>query len=372
MKIYLIAGEASGDLHGANLIKALRTQHPDVELRGWGGDLMQAAGLDLRKHYRELAFMGFWEVLKNLRTILHNLKFCRRELLDFQPDVVVFIDYPGFNLRVAKWLRTARHWFRTPLRTVYYISPQLWAWHSSRVEAIRRDIDQMLVILPFEVDFYQKNNLEVEFVGHPLLDVLPESAAVPTTSRRRIALLPGSRRQEVSRILPVMLSVVADFPQYEFVVAGATALPEAYYRSFMAQHPQVQLVQGATYDVLRSADAALVKSGTSTLETALCGVPQVVCYAGNPLSYAIARRVVQVKYISLVNLIADAAVVEELIQSELNPTNLRRALADILQPEKADVMRAAYRDIRGRLGQSGASRRAAEAVLRQVRVAATN
>jgi len=398
MRLYLIAGEASGDLHGSNLIKALKRLQPAVQCRAWGGDLMQAAGATVVKHYRDLAFMGFVEVLRNIRTIYRNLAFCKQDILDYQPDALVLIDYPGFNLRIARWAK------QQGIKVIYYISPQIWAWHQSRVHAIRRDVDKMLVILPFEQDFFRKHGMEVEFVGHPLLDALgseqgtldvglgtldwglgtgdvrrwifgPQSNVPSPTSNVQhptspvqhptIALLPGSRRQEVQRILPVMLSVVPFFPEYQFVVAGAASLQEAFYQPFLEKYGNVHLVKNQTYDLLRQAKAALVKSGTSTLETALFGVPQVVCYAGSPISYAIARQVVQVKYISLVNLILDRPLVQELIQGELNTRNVRAALSDILLPEKAAVLQQGYDELRKKLGDGGASDRAAQAILKE-------
>jgi len=357
MKLYIIAGEASGDLHGSNLIKALKSQHPDLKCRVWGGDLMQAAGGDLVKHYRDLAFMGFLEVAKNLRTILRNIAFCKKDILDFQPNALVLIDYPGFNLRIAKWAK------QQGFKVIYYISPQIWAWHTSRVHDIRRDVDKMLVILPFEVDFYKKYSVEVEFVGHPLLDAVGTNNEQQTTNNL-VALLPGSRRQEVLRILPRMLEVTSGFPDYEFVVAGATSLPAGFYQPFLEKYPNVRLLRGQTYDLFRQAKAALVKSGTSTLEAALFGVPQVVCYAGSPVSYLIARRLVKVQYISLVNLIMDKPLVRELIQDELNSTNLKSALAEILNPEKASALQAGYTELRQKLGDGGASNRAAHAILK--------
>ncbi|HRI59425.1 MAG TPA: lipid-A-disaccharide synthase, partial [Saprospiraceae bacterium] len=317
MKLYIIAGEASGDLHGSNLIKALKAQRSDVRCRVWGGDMMQAAGGELVKHYRDLAFMGFVEVLKNLRTIFRNIAFCKRDIRQFQPDALVLIDYPGFNLRIAKWAR------QQGLKVIYYISPQIWAWHASRVHDIKRDVDKMLVILPFEEDFYKKYGVEAEFVGHPLLDAIGQhhipnlQSPIPDL----IVLLPGSRRQEVQRILPRMLEVTKDFPGYQFIVAGATSLPVEFYRPYLEKYPQVRWSQGQTYDLLGQAKAALVKSGTSTLETALLDVPEVVCYAGSPISYHIAKRLINVKYISLVNLIMDRMLVRELIQDELNREN---------------------------------------------------
>ncbi len=359
MKLYLIAGEASGDLHGSNLLKELNKQHPGVQCRVWGGDLMQAAGGELVKHYRDLAFMGFWEVLKNLKTILGNLRFCKNDILAFKPDAIVLIDYPGFNLRIAKWAK------KQGIRVIYYISPQLWAWHSSRAKAIKRDVDKLLVILPFETAFYEKFDIRAEFVGHPLLDVIA-AATRQESPEKRIALLPGSRRQEVERILPVMLSVTPFFPDFSFVIAGAKSLPDAFYAPFLTGHPNVELQKDNTYPILRRAAAALVKSGTSTLETALIGTPQVVCYAGNPISYAIAKRIVNVPYISLVNLILDRPLIKELIQEGLETQNLRDALSEILQPKQAAAIQEGYRELREKLGDGGASARAARLILEDI------
>ncbi len=364
MKLFLIAGEASGDLHGSNLIKALVQQEPNVECRAWGGELMADAGASVLKHYRELAFMGFVEVLLNLRTILRNMAICKAQILAYKPDALVLIDYPGFNLRIAKWAK------KQGIPVIYYISPQIWAWHQSRVYDIRRDVDKMLVILPFEQDFYRKHGVETIYVGHPLLDAIQtikvEEGNVVAPGKKTIALLPGSRSQEVKKILPRMLSVTAHFPDYQFVVAGANNLPLSFYQPFLQGHPNVQLVQGQTYPLLKTATAALVKSGTSTLEAALFDVPQVVCYAGNPISYRIARWVIQVKYISLVNLIADKPLVQELIQEELNESNLVTALKAILDPEKARELKAEYAEMRKLLGEGGASSRAAEAILQSL------
>ena len=364
MRLYLIAGEASGDLHGSNLLKALYAQQTPLSCRVWGGDLMQQTGATLVKHYRDLAFMGFVEVAKNLRTILQNIAFCKQDILDFQPDALVLIDYPGFNLRIARWAK------EQGIPVVYYISPQLWAWHASRAHAIRRDVDKLLVILPFEQAFFKQYGLEAEFVGHPLLDEighLAQGQETTTDQKPSIALLPGSRKQEVSRILPRMLEVAADFPDYQFVIAGATSLPEEYYQPFLKDYPNVHLLRGQTYAVLQRAQAALVKSGTSTLETALLNVPQVVCYAGNWLSYRIAKQLIKVKYISLVNLIMDRPMVRELIQDELNKENLKAALSDILDSKKALDLKAGYAELRQVLGGGGASQKAAEAILKMVR-----
>ncbi|MCC7465828.1 MAG: lipid-A-disaccharide synthase [Saprospiraceae bacterium] len=357
-RLYIIAGEASGDLHGSNLLKALYRQHPELECRAWGGDMMEQAGASLVKHYRDLAFMGFVEVAKNLRTILRNIAFCKADILQYKPDALVLIDYPGFNLRIAKWAK------EQGIRVIYYISPQLWAWHASRAKAIKRDVDKLLVILPFEKEFFKKYDIDAEFVGHPLLDALGGlQQHKEAETGNTIALLPGSRKQEVSRILPVMLKATRAFPEYRFVIAGAGSLPESYYQEFLAEYPAVKLERGNTYAILQRSRAALVKSGTSTLETALLDVPQVVCYAGNPISFQIAKRLVNVKYISLVNLIVDHPLVRELIQQELTLENTAAALRDILKPEIAAEIKAGYADLRHLLGDGGASERAARAVL---------
>ncbi len=358
MKYYIIAGEASGDLHGSNLLLALKQIQPNLECRGWGGDLMQNAGLQLVKHYRDLAFMGFVEVLKNLRTILNNLDFCKKDITSFHPDALVLIDYPGFNLRIAKWAK------KQGIPVIYYISPQIWAWYQSRVHDIRRDVDLLLVILPFEKAFFTKHQVTAVFVGHPLLDAIgPEFRRDEKTDSRTIVLLPGSRKQEVKKILPPMLSVVPFFPDYQFVVAASQALPLSIYQDLMTPYNNVRIVQGQTYSLLREAKAALVKSGTSTLETAIIGTPQVVCYAGNPFSYAIAKRLVTIKYISLVNLILDRPLVKELIQNELNTQNLTHALKHILDDKNAFAMTQAYGALRDQLGGCGASQKAATEII---------
>ena len=363
MKYYIIAGEASGDLHGSNLMKALKIEDSAADFRIWGGDLMQEAGGDLRKHYRDLAFMGFVEVLKNLRTIVRNLRFCEQDILDYQPDALILIDYPGFNLRIAKWAK------QQGIKVLYYISPQIWAWHTSRVHQIKANVDRMYVILPFEKEFYAKYNCEVDFVGHPLLDVVKNYVAAPDFRSRNgltedpiIALLPGSRKQEIIRMLSVMLEMAPLFPQYQFVIAGAPSMPVAFYEQILAekQRPQnVKLVQKQTYDLLSQAEAALVTSGTATLETALFQVPEVVCYRGNNLSYQIAKRLISVKYISLVNLIVDKPLVKELIQNDFNSKALHNELTKILQPEIRQAIKAGYAELQLLMGDAGASRRAA-------------
>lgn len=368
MKYYIIAGEASGDLHGSNLIRGLKAEDPQAECRVWGGDLMQAAGGQLVKHYRELAFMGFWEVAKNIRTILGNIKYCKQDIQAFQPDALILIDYPGFNLRIAKWAKAQG------LKVYYYISPQLWAWHSSRVHGIKASIDRMFVILPFEQEFYRQYDYEVDFVGHPLLDVVGDIPAAESFRERNgldnrpiIALLPGSRKQEIERTLEVMLEMVPHFPAYQFAIAGAPAQEKTFYESILRKSggsaTAVKLIANQTYALLSQSEAALVTSGTATLETALFGVPQVVCYRGSRLSYLIARRLVKVEFIALANLIAGKAVVKELIQNDFNAANLRHELAALLEPQNRARIQEGYRLIREKLGLPGASRRTAALIV---------
>ena len=365
MKYYLIAGEASGDLHGANLMRALAEIDPQAQFRFWGGDRMEAVGGKLIKHYRDLAFMGFWEVVTNLRTILRNIDLCKGDITAYQPDALIFIDYPGFNMRIAKWAK------QQGIPTHYYISPQIWAWKENRIKAIRRDVDAMYVILPFEKDFYEgKHQYPVHFVGHPLLDAIAARREVSMEVFKRenglderpiIALLPGSRKQEIAKMLSVMLSVVGSYHPYQFVIAGAPSLGYDFYRQFIREE-NVHFVSGKTYDLLSHAHAALVTSGTATLETALFRVPEVVCYRGNWISYQIAKRVISLKYISLVNLIMDAPVVTELIQGELNTRNLKVELDKLLDPAYRDKLQRDYQALRERLGNEGASRRTAQAI----------
>ena len=365
MKYYLIAGEASGDLHGANLMRALQQIDPKAEFRFWGGDRMEAVGGKLIKHYRDLAFMGFWEVVTNLRTILRNIDFCKRDITDFQPDVLIFIDYPGFNMRIAKWAK------QRGIPTHYYISPQIWAWKENRIKAIKRDVDAMYVILPFEKDFYEgKHGYSVHFVGHPLLDAIAARKEVSMEVFKRenglderpiITLLPGSRKQEIAQMLSVMLSVVGSYHQYQFVIAGAPSLGYDFYKQFIKEE-NVHFVSGKTYDLLSHSHAALVTSGTATLETALFRVPEVVCYRGNWISYQIAKRVISLKYISLVNLIMDAPVVTELIQGDLNTRNLKTELNKLLNADYRKKLLKDYEALREKLGNEGASDRTAQAI----------
>ncbi len=361
MKYYIIAGEASGDLHGSNLVREIKNLDHQANIQAWGGDLMQAAGARIVKHYRDLAFMGFTEVIKNLPTIFSNLRFCKEDITSFAPDVLVLIDYPGFNLRIAKWARGQG------LRIVYYISPQVWAWKEGRVRSIKKVVDKMLVILPFEQEFYKKWDYQVVYVGHPLVQVVQEFLQKNSSQGPKdiIALLPGSRKQEVSKKLPLMLEATRSFPNEKFVVAKAGSLDDDFYQSFLKDYPNVSSAKNQTYALLASAKAALVTSGTATLETALFGVPEVVCYKGSEVSYQIAKRLVKIKYISLVNLIMDKLVVKELIQNDLTPENITRELNALLHDEARQAqLKKDYSDLMELLQQGGnASARAAQEII---------
>jgi lipid-A-disaccharide synthase len=370
MKYYIIAGEASGDLHGSNLMKALFKEDPSAEIRFWGGDLMQNVGGTLVKHYRELSFMGFIEVVFNLKTILNNIKICKKDIQEFQPDVLVFIDYPGFNMRIAKWAK------ELGMKTHYYISPQIWAWKENRITDIKRDVDKMYVILPFEKDFYEKkHHYPVEFVGHPLIDAIQNRTIVDEIAFRKennldekpiIALLPGSRKQEITKMLSVMLSVVNDFPDYQFVIAGAPSQEYSFYAPFL-KSKNSHFISNKTYDLLSVSTAALVTSGTATLETALFKVPEVVCYKGSWASYQIAKRIVTLKYISLVNLIMDKEVVTELIQDNCTSKNIKIELQKLLEPNYRKHVLENYNELEKQLGGSGASKKTAKLIVRNIR-----
>jgi lipid-A-disaccharide synthase len=391
MKYYIIAGEASGDLHGSNLIKELKKLDSNAEIRCWGGDKMQEAGGELVKHYRNLAFMGFTEVLMNIRTIFRNLKFCKEDILQYKPDALILIDYPGFNLRIAGWAKEQE----LSAKTIYYISPQVWAWKENRVKMMKQCIDKMLVILPFEKEYFKtKWNWEVEYVGHPLVEVIekfrarsresgvgnPSASArggLPTAQQESthhspltthnspiIALLPGSRKQEILKKLPVMLDVSRSFPNHQFIVAKAPGVEDSFYDELLKSYDNVSYVSNKTYELLAQSSAALVTSGTATLETALFGVPEVVCYKGSAISYQIAKRVVKVKYISLVNLIMDKLVVKELIQHDLTVDNLKKELNELLTNEaRITTLKKDYASLKDILSRGGnASAKAAGSI----------
>ena len=364
MKYYIIAGEASGDLHASNLMKALYKEDASADIRFWGGDLMQNVGGTLVSHYKERAFMGFFEVLKNLSKVLGFIKFCKKDIAQFQPDVLVFIDNSGFNLRVAKWAK------KQGFKTNYYISPQVWASRAGRVKDIKRDVDKMFVILPFEKEFYEKYDYKVEFVGHPLIDAIADREQVDAHQfreeyhlgdKRIIALLPGSRKQEITKMLPVMLSLVDDFTDYEFVIAGAPSQDFSFYQQIIGNR-KVSFINNKTYDLLSISNAALVASGTATLETALFKVPQVVCYKGGYISYQIAKRIITLKFISLVNLIMDKEVVTELIQNDFTKANLKKELSKILDENHRETLFLEYFELEKILGGKGASEKTAKLI----------
>ncbi len=372
MKYYFIAGEASGDLHAANLIHELTKRDTEADIRAWGGELMENAGAKIVKHYRDLAFMGFVEVLMNLKTILRNMKWCKQDIQLFNPDVLVLIDYPGFNLRIAEWAHNQG------IKVVYYISPQIWAWKQNRIHKIKRFVDHMMVILPFEKDFYQQFDYSVEFVGHPLLDAVIQTEEQLVSAhdfknthnlddRPIIALLPGSRKQEISTMLPVMIKTAHRFPDYQFVIAGAPSQSDSFYEEYTKKSP-LYVVKNETYALLGHAHGAIVTSGTATLETALFDVPEVVCYKSSWISYWIARMVVKIKYISLVNLIMDREVVRELIQHDMTPKKIAAELEAILpKGHKHEKLLADYSTLKQRLGGVGASRKAAESLLKTLK-----
>ncbi|MCX6245381.1 MAG: lipid-A-disaccharide synthase [Bacteroidetes bacterium] len=370
MKYYIIAGEASGDLHASNLMKELKKLDPGAEFRVWGGDLMAKEGGDLVRHYRDLAFMGFLEVLVHLRTIMGNIRFCKKDILAYQPDVLILVDYPGFNLRIARFAHDAG------INVFYYISPQLWAWRSSRVKTIKKNVDRMFVILPFEKKFYEGFGYDVDFIGHPLLDVINEDEALPDRKsfldknqlpdRPLIALLPGSRKQEIKVMLETMLKVAPAFSDYHFVIAAAPSIAPDFYSGITQGH-QVSIVTGQTYELLHHSAAALVTSGTATLETALMGIPQVVCYKGSQLSYLLARQIVRVKYISLVNLVMDREVIKELIQEKLTTENLETELKKILSGSRRREILESYALLWEKLGGRGASAKAAQLMIQYLK-----
>ncbi|PJA09816.1 MAG: lipid-A-disaccharide synthase [Flavobacteriales bacterium CG_4_10_14_0_2_um_filter_32_8] len=364
MKYYLIAGEASGDLQAAYLIKELAIADTTAQFRCFGGELMEKQGAVVVKHYRELAFMGVEQVLLNIRTIFQNMVFCKQDILNFNPDVLILVDYPGFNLKIARWAKANN------MKTYYYISPKIWAWNQKRVFKIKKIIDQMFVILPFEKDFYAKFNYPVDFVGHPLLDCIADRPQISfadfckahqLNNKPIIALLPGSRKQEISSMLAIMLSVVDNFPDYQFVIAGAPSQQLDFYQQFI--NKDVAIIENKTYDLLQHASAALVVSGTATLETALFKVPQVVCYKTGWLFYKLAKMVVKIKYISLVNLIVDKKIVTELIQSDLTTTNLIKELTKITTHPDRENQLIEYENLHLKLGGKGASKKAAELIV---------
>lgn len=372
MRYYIIAGEASGDLHGANLMRALLRRDPQAQFRFWGGDAMSEVGGQPVRHIRDLAIMGFVEVVQNLGTVTHNIALCKQDILQFNPHAIVYIDYPGFNLRIARFAH------QKGFLNIHYISPQLWAWKKGRIRGMRRNLDCLCYILPFEQEFYARNHFpQAVYVGHPLLDAVerfkntPADGSIPLHPQRPlIALLPGSRRQELKTALPPMLQVARNHPEYDFVIAGMTLLGDRFYKPMIQGIPNVSIVYDKTYPLLAAAQAALVCSGTATLETALFNVPQVVCYRANAISAAIARVLIgdKIKYISLVNLIADAPVVTELIQGDFSARRLEQEFLDIVNPgPRRQSVLDGYARVHNLLGNAGASDRTAAEIINRIK-----
>ncbi|MFT6165998.1 MAG: lipid-A-disaccharide synthase [Vicingaceae bacterium] len=369
MKYYIIAGEASGDLHGSNLIKEILKKDTSAEIRAWGGDLMEAVGAEVVKHYRDLAFMGFAEVIMNLRTIIGNIKECKKDIENYKPDAVILVDYPGFNLRIAEFVKGLG------IKVYYYISPQIWAWKKGRVHKIAKFTDKIYTILPFEKAFFKKYGYDVEYVGHPLLDAIENRDTsekrkqeirkeFEVTDKPIVAILPGSRKQEIGVMLPIMLKQITNFPDFQFVLAAAPSFDLSYFDPFLKEYPSLTVIPNRTYDLLTISHAAMVTSGTATLETALFRVPEVVCYKANAISYQIAKRIVDIKYISLVNLIMDEEVVTELIQGDLNQKLLNTELGKLLEntSDRTNMMNK-FEELIHKLGSGGASAKTAELLI---------
>lgn len=358
MKFFVIAGEASGDMHGANLIKAIFKLQPEATFEGFGGERLQSAGMKLLRPMDKLNFMGFVEVVANLVTVRENFRICKKALTENKPDAIILIDYPGFNLRMAKWAK------QRGIRVFYYISPQVWAWKENRVKKMKKYIDRLMVILPFEKEFFAKHGMDVDFVGHPLIDEI-ESRRQKSDIRKEniIALLPGSRKQEILHNLHQMVRVQDEFPDYQFIIGRAPGFDVSFYRETFTLDRAIVSSEG-TYSLLARSKAALVGSGTATLETALMQVPQVVCYKGNPISVALARKLIKVPYISLVNLILDRPAVKELIQGELNPKSIVTELQKVLEEgSNRQKMLQDYTELWDKLGSGGASERAAKLII---------
>jgi lipid-A-disaccharide synthase len=370
LKYYIIAGEASGDLHGSNLMKAIYSLDPQADIRFWGGDRMKNVGGTSAKHIKDLAFMGFVEVVSNLSTILKNIKFCKTDILNFAPDKLILIDYPGFNLRIAEFAK------KQQIPVHYYISPQIWAWKQNRVHKIKKIVDFMYCILPFEKEFYKRFDVTVNYVGHPLVDAIKDfklnqsdkeafRLKYELSDKKILALLPGSRLQEIRAKLPIMLKAAAHFSDFQILIAGAPNMEDKVYLD-IAKNISIKIIQNETYPLLNNSFMAMVTSGTATLETALFKVPQVVCYKGNPISVLIARWLIKVKYISLVNLIMEKELVKELIQSDLTPKNIIRELtcfADTNKPERIDLVNQ-YHELETVLGGGGASEIVAQNIIK--------
>lgn len=364
MKLFFVAGEKSGDLHGGNLIKALKAKNNPLEIEAWGGDNMQNEGAVLKNHYRNMAFMGIWEVIKNLPTIFQNLKKCKEDILKFAPDAVVLIDYAGFNLKIAEYCK------QKGIKVIYYISPKVWAWNTKRALKIKRLVDHMLVIFPFEVDFYKKFGYHVDYVGNPIMDEIDRFEPNPEflthyqlSQKPIIALLAGSRLQEVKKSLPVMASLSSYFPEYQFVISGVDNLEKSIYDNY-----NLPIIFNDTYNLLKYSEAALVTSGTATLETALLQTPQIVCYKTSYLTYKIGMMLIKVKFASLVNLIMGREIVKELIQQNFSLKYIKLELENILKGgAKREYQLIDYKELKHKVGGRGASERAADLIIKYVK-----
>ncbi len=373
MKYYIIAGEASGDLHGSNLMKGLKEVDPQAEFRFWGGDLMLEQGGTLVKHYKDTAIIGFFEVVKQLNTITKNIRMCKADVLAYKPDVLILIDYPGFNFRIAE------HAHKHGVKVFYYIAPKVWAWKESRVKRLQKFVDKLFIIFPFEIEYFKRWGINARYEGNPLVDSIGDKLAAKATfaeftSKNKlpekpiVAILAGSRKQEVAYIMPRVKRLVAEFPTHQFVLAAAPSLDKEFYDKYVSSSDNIAVVYGQTYDALMQADAAIVASGTATLETALLGTPQVVCYGGSEISYQIAKHLVKVKYISLVNIIMDSPVVKELIQHDMSFDKMKAELSALLSDEGyRNAQLQAYHKLQGMLGERGSSARVAKAMIEELK-----
>jgi lipid-A-disaccharide synthase len=364
LKYYIIAGEASGDLHGSNLIKELKKLDRNASFRCWGGDLMNEQTNNLVRHHKDYSYMGFLEVFLNLYSIIKNISFCKSDILNYNPDIIIYIDFPGFNLRIAEWAK--RHGFKNH----YYISPQIWAWKESRIKLIKKVVDKMYVILPFEKEFYkERHKLDVSFVGHPLLDEIYKANNLKDSEleekivkEKTILLLPGSRDQEIKKLLPIMLSVVSEFKDYKFIVGAAPSQKLSVYQNYVKER-NVEIIQNKTYGLLKNCTAAIVTSGTATLETALFKVPQIVCYKSTWTTYLIGKILIKnLNYISLVNLIPNKLIVKELVQNACSKKNLIKELKAILEKEERVKIISNYNKLEDSLGGRGASYKTAKII----------
>ena len=361
MKYYIIAGESSGDLHGSKIMGSIKKLDKKAKFRFWGGEKMRVVGGKMVKHINQLSFMGFWEVLKNINTILKNISYCKTDINTYQPDKIIYIDFPGFNMVIAKWAK------KNGFQNHFYISPQIWAWKENRIKTIKQNIDYLYVILPFEKDYYkQKHNLDVYYVGHPLVEIINkekgETDSFPMKlTKPVIALLPGSRKQEIKKMIPVFKSVVCHFSNYEFIVAGVSNISKEWYSKILNDN-KIKIVYDKTYNLLKRSTAAIVTSGTATLETALYEVPQIVCYKSSLFSYLIGKLFIKLKFISLVNIIMNKEVVKELIQNDCSKKNIINELKQLLKNENILGIKKEYKILRDRLGKEKTSLKVARLI----------